>query len=62
MPLREVECVTCRGETLLAVTLQPPTNGNQHTAAFFDTANEFGSVPAANLATKAGSAHMCVLT
>lgn len=34
MPLREVECVTCHGETLLAVTLQPPTNGNQHTAAF----------------------------
>lgn len=31
-------------------------------SCFFDTANEFGSVPAANLATRAGSAHMCVLT
>lgn len=28
-------------------------------SCFFDTANEFGSVPAANLATKAGSAHVC---
>lgn len=34
MPLREVECVTCRGEASRAVTLQPATNGNQHTAAF----------------------------